>query len=71
MLNLTSNCMKCKEEMCIRCNGNRYKADRIKQLVQARNIIIQKGKLGFVGVVDGVARINQIDQKLSGLQNAE
>lgn len=68
MLNLTDNCMKCREEVCIRCSGDHYKASRILQLVQARNMIIQKGKLGFVDVVEGVARIKQIDQKLNRLQ---
>lgn len=68
MLNLTINCMKCKEEICVHCNGDHYRAGRIKQLVQARDMIIQKGKLGFVDAAEGIARLVQIDQKLKRLQ---
>jgi hypothetical protein len=66
---LTSNCMSCKEEVCIRCHGDHYKAERILVLLQARNQIIHKGKTGRVDNCSGIARITQIDQKLQRLQH--
>ena len=62
-LKLHPECMCCEESTCKGCNGNYAVRDRIKYLIQAKQMIIMRKD------INRLIELAHIDHKIKQLQN--